>query len=165
MVTLRRSLPFLALAFAAALVVAWTTTPTPERKGSPTSEVGASPLIGTWVVVFPDPGSFRSLPVRDAQASDSDEVLKRLLRETQSMSLRITYRADRSGLVEASASGVDRKQKFSWSILAASPAEIRIDQEMSDPPSLERITYRVESPDRLTIMTGAMEGSSLTRVK
>ena len=68
-------------------------------------------------------------------------------------------------VIETSAPGMNRTQTFSWSLLAVTPEQIKVEQETSDPPRLERITYRIDSADKLTILSGAMTGSSIVRVR
>jgi hypothetical protein len=107
------------------------------------------------------------IPARDANP-DSDEAFKGALsrlRAKNEVSVRITYRADRTGVIESSPGGEERTVAFSWGLLSATPEQIKIDQETSDPPSLERITYQIDSPDKMTIMDGVMKGKSVTRVK
>lgn len=153
-----------ALLLTAGFAVACSELPT---TGSASTVAVASPLIGTWSVAIPDLERPSTPPASSAK-QDPDEVLRRALRGSSpkdDISIRITYRADRAGVIATKAPGVDRKQAFSWGLLSATPQQIRIDQEASDPPRLERITFRIVSPDTMTILDGAMQGSSLTRVK
>lgn len=128
----------------------------------------AAPILGTWTLILREPEVRPSTPTTSTSPANADETLKRGLRAldgADDISVRITWQNDRTGRIETSAPGVSRVQTFTWSLLAAEPGQIKIEQELDDSPRLERISYRIEAPDRMTILTGTMTGASLVRVQ
>lgn len=158
---------FLAIVVAL-LVVDCSKSPAKVASQPPDATVAASQLIGNWKVTVEAPGGVESPPTARETTPDSDEALRRALRALESkgeIAVRITYRADGTGVIESSAAGKERKKLFSWGLMTTSPDQIRVEQETSNPPRLERITYKIDSPDQMTIMNGSMQGSRLQRVK
>jgi len=163
MAILPRALSVLTLGLLAALSIGCSKSP--EETAAPS--VLVAPLIGTWAMTIQEPEDAPRTSSRTV-TTDPDEMLRsaaRGLYAADNVSVRITYEADRTGVIESSRAGQSKKQSFSWGLLSATSEQIKIDQETSDPPKLERVTYRIDSPDTMTIMDGTMQGSILTRVK
>lgn len=159
----------LLIAFVAVLlVVDWSKSPAKGAIPPAAPAVTVGQVIGIWKMTVEVPEGLKPPPKTGETSADSDEALRNALRELKSndeISVRITYRADGTGVIESSAAGWDRRKPFSWGLLSVTTEQIRIEQETSNPPLLERITYKIDSPDQMTITNGAMKGSILLRVK